>query len=234
MSAPLETPPGSASIDGSMAQSPKPLDPPQVHSPALSEASILSSESTQKLIKSLSTGAFAPLPGLELPDPVPASDASVAKIDPVTKTEKQAEKKPIKFTVRKVSRDTIAIPDKNATNPPRTEYLYGNMPENRLKAAATRAANTPSQLEMQQAKHDAYTLRIDKIEKEIAFLTNLLPPYNVEVNYATRTKITRAIQKLKMKQDEVQKKRYSLGISISRLWREHDENDIWVRSVSNL
>lgn len=84
-----------------------------------------------------------------------------------------------------------------------------------------------------QRKHDAYTNRIAKIEKEIAFLLNLLPPYNVEIDYATRTKITRAIEKLRMKQDELKRKKYDLGISILRLWRGHDENDMWVKGFSN-
>ncbi|CAN3372950.1 hypothetical protein DIRU0_C13080 [Diutina rugosa] len=84
-----------------------------------------------------------------------------------------------------------------------------------------------------QKKHDAYTNRISKIEKEIVFLSNLLPPYNVEIDYATRTKITRAIEKLRMKQDELMRKKYDLGITISRLWRGHDENDLWVKGFSN-
>lgn len=84
-----------------------------------------------------------------------------------------------------------------------------------------------------QKKHDAYTNRISKIEKEIVFLLNLLPPYNVEIDYATRTKITRAIEKLRMKQDELMRKKYDLGITILRLWRGHDENDLWVKGFSN-
>ena len=36
-----------------------------------------------------------------------------------------------------------------------------------------------------------------------------------------------------MKQDELDKKKYSLGITISRLWRDNSDSDIWVRSVSN-
>lgn len=145
---------------------------------------------------------------------------------------KAGEKKPVKFTVRKVSRDTISIPEKQKTREGR-EYLYGNIPENRALAQQRKASDKLSQLQYSQQKYDQYEARIEKINKEIAFLTNLLPPYNVEIDYATRSKITRAIEKLRMKQDEIGKKKYSLGITISRLWREHDENDIWVRSVSN-
>lgn len=84
-----------------------------------------------------------------------------------------------------------------------------------------------------QEKYDLYSSRIEKINKEIDFLNNLLPPYNVEIDYTTRTKIVRAIEKLRTKQDELSKKKYSLGITISRLWREQDAGTMWVRSVSN-
>lgn len=140
------------------------------------------------------------------------------------------ERKPVRFTVRKVSRDT------GDTQPPAAEsreYLYGNIPENRARAQDRRNGERMTQLQHSQRKHSEYTARVNKINKEIEFLTNLLPPYNVEIDYATRTKITRAIEKLRMKQDQVEKKKYTLGITISRLWREHDEGAIWVRSVSN-
>lgn len=132
--------------------------------------------------------------------------------------------------MRKVSRDT----GETAVAAPETrEYLYGNIPENRARAQERKNNDKVTQLQHSQRKHAEYTARVEKINKEIGFLTNLLPPYNVEIDYATRTKITRAIEKLRMKQDEVEKKKYTLGITISRLWREHDESAIWVRSVSN-
>lgn len=84
-----------------------------------------------------------------------------------------------------------------------------------------------------QKKHDAYIKRIAKIDKEIEFLSKLLPPYNVEIDYATRNKITKAIEKLRMKQDELQRKKYDMGITISRLWRGHDESDVWQKGFSN-
>lgn len=123
-------------------------------------------------------------------------------------------KKGLKFTVRKVSRE---LPD----------TTYKPLPE--LKDVT----REQEKLELVQAKYEQYETRIVKIEKEIEFLSNLLPPYNVEIDYATRTKISRAIEKLRMKQDELDRKKYGLGITISRLWREHDDSDIWVRSFSN-
>lgn len=139
-------------------------------------------------------------------------------------------KKPIKFTVRKVSREEEVKPKRVEAQ---KEYLYGNIPEHRAKLELRKATDKKSQLQQSQQKYDLYVVRLDKIEKEIRFLANLLPPYNVEIDYATRNKITRAIEKLRMKKDEIDKKKYSLGISISRLWREYDENTTWVRSVSN-
>lgn len=197
--------------------------PKAVLSPAGSVSSILSSESTKKLINSLTSSelnshiqVLPVLPKTELPPVAPKPVES---------------KKPIKFTVRRVSHEnTIPVPGKKASTP--HSYKYGNLPENRTGAQDRRAADKESQLSRNQAKYDAYESRIDKIDKEIRFLENLLPPYNVEIDYSTRTKITRAIEKLRMKKDEIEKKKYSLGIAISRLWRDHDENNTWVRSVS--
>lgn len=139
-------------------------------------------------------------------------------------------KKPIKFTVRKVSREeNVTIPSR--TSPKPRQYAYGNLPENRKKAAERRSGD--STLQKNQEKYDLYVNRLDKIDKEIEFLLNLLPPYNVEIDYATRNKITRAVEKLRMKRDEIEKKKYSLGMSISRMWRDYDDNETWVRSVSN-
>lgn len=81
-----------------------------------------------------------------------------------------------------------------------------------------------------QRDYDNYNLRIEKINKEIDFLLGLLPPYNVEIDYKTRTKVNNAIEKLKNKQDELEKKKYDLGIVILRQWRNLDEGDLWVRS----
>lgn len=119
--------------------------------------------------------------------------------------ENAAEKKhiPIKFKVRKVSND---------------------MPKPK---------NHNKQVQSVQLQYDQCTNKITKIQKEIDFLNNLLPPYNVEIDYHTRTKITRAIEKLTNKIDEIEKKKYNLGITLSRLWRDLDDSDIWVRTVSN-
>lgn len=192
---------------------------------------VSSSESTEKLIKSLSSGKLgAAAATMEL--------SEVGNVSPVlgSPTQQPLPKnetpKPIKFTVRKVSRDTIVIPDPNTKRGHVREYAYGNLPQNREKLLEHRLGDKQTQLQQNQQKYDLYVNRIDKINKEISFLTNLLPPYNVEIDYVTRTKITKAIEKLQMKQDEIEKKKYSLGISISRLWREHNENEIFVRSVS--
>ncbi|KGQ91113.1 hypothetical protein MEU_03118 [Candida albicans P37005] len=81
-----------------------------------------------------------------------------------------------------------------------------------------------------EEKYDQYELRIEKIDKEIAYLKKLLPPYNVQIDYNTRVKINKAIEKLSMKKDEIDKKKYDLGITISRLWRNlGDGKEIWVR-----
>lgn len=139
-------------------------------------------------------------------------------------------KKPIKFTVRKVSHES---PDPNL-------YANGSIDGGGRKVSGSESnsiATNESISQVQknvahtQEKYDQYSKKIEKINKEIEFLQNLLPPYNVEIDYATRTKITNAVEKLKMKQDELEKKKYSLGITISRLWRSMDDNDIWVRSM---
>lgn len=230
-----------------------------IQSPSLSVSSVLSLESTKELIKSLSTHQLAE--DAETPAPPQAETSTTKETQalpvppeqthtpptPTTRTSPKTaapakmgaaspqigskkDKKPVRFTVRKVSRDTSDTTP-NATEG--REYLYGNIPENRARAQERKNSEKMSQLHHSQRKHAEYSARIDKINKEIEFLTNLLPPYNVEIDYATRTKITRAIEKLRMKQDEVEKKKYTLGITISRLWREHDESAIWVRSVSN-
>lgn len=206
------------------------------HSPSGSISSVSSSESTEKLIKSLSMGKLATNKG---PDEPAVEPFTVSPIQPTFSAvsaplpKANNTPKPVKFTVRKVSRDTIALPESGAANQSKQRtYAYGNIPENREKANDRKSLDKGSQLQANQAKYDQYAARIEKINKEVNFLTNLLPPYNVEIDYVTRTKITKAIEKLRMKQDEIEKKKYSLGISISRLWREHDESEIFVRSVS--
>lgn len=164
------------------------------------------------------------------------------------------KKKPIKFTVRKVSHEQIKSPVLESSNNG-NRFIFSNSHSNQYshdyKKVRSSSINSQSkdnsnnkdndngksrvyqQLDLTQMKYDQYASRIIKIDKEVNFLTNLLPPYNVEIDYATRTKIYKAIEKLKMKQDEIEKKKYSLGITISRLWRDLDDSDIWVKSVSN-
>ncbi|OBA21184.1 hypothetical protein METBIDRAFT_42642 [Metschnikowia bicuspidata var. bicuspidata NRRL YB-4993] len=146
--------------------------------------------------------------------------------------ERTESKKPIKFTVRKISREGgMPIEEKGGNLRPITQR-YGNLPENKSRAIDRKMGDKAYQLKHNQSKYDEYVTRIDKIEKEVRFLSTLLPPYNVEIDYPTRLKITRAIEKLRSKKDEIEKRKYDLGMSISRLWREFDENNTWVRSVS--
>lgn len=209
-------------------------------SPAASLSSVLSSESTKNLIHSLSManldskgtkGSNGSVAAVNLDTIVTPILPQVAPTEQPLPLPKLAEnKKPIKFTVRKVSReDNVTIPSRSL--PKARPYAYGNLPENRKKAAERRSGD--STLQKNQEKFDLYVKRLDKIDKEIDFLLNLLPPYNVEIDYATRSKITRAVEKLRMKRDEIEKKKYSLGMSISRMWRDYDDNETWVRSVSN-
>ncbi|QRG37766.1 hypothetical protein FDK38_002149 [Candidozyma auris] len=226
------------------------------HSPSGSVSSVESSESTKKLIHSLSKqGLSGVLPGAENSKKndeksknedtpylnsgasTPATDVSAVQ-SPLSDTFPvnggqglPKERKPVKFTVRKVSRETINTSATSSSSGQR-QYSYGNLPENQ-EPKERKPLTKNEQLQRSQNKYDSYAVRIEKINKEIDFLTNLLPPYNVEIDYATRNKIARAIEKLKMKQDEIEKKKYSLGITLSRLWREHDERELWVRSVSN-
>lgn len=213
------------------------------HLPSSSVSLVELSESTKKLINSLSQqGLSGVLPGpkegkeevvVDLGDQTPATTVSAVQ-SPVTETFTQrlpkAEKKPVKFTVRKVSRDTINTSG-DVKNGPR-QYAYGNLLSNQ-HPHEKKPLTKSEQLQRSQTKYDGYAVRVEKINKEIEFLTNLLPPYNVEIDYATRNKIARAIEKLKSKQDELQKKKYSIGITLSRLWRDHDERELWVRAKSN-
>lgn len=206
-------------------------------SPTGSVSSLLSSESTRKILKKLSvndslgeqkhstTGgqiqASSEVPVLHNDDSFNIRSSHLVE-----------HKKPIKFTVRKVSRETIPLQNEKRGNVKPVSHRYGNLPENRAKVTENKIGDKEHQLKHNQAKYDEYVTRIEKIDKEIQFLTTLLPPYNVEIDYATRLKITRAIEKLGCKKDEIDKKKYELGMSISRLWREFDDNNTWVRSVS--
>ncbi|EMG45460.1 hypothetical protein G210_4355, partial [Candida maltosa Xu316] len=160
-------------------------------------------------------------------------------------------KKAIKFTVRKVSHETILSPksspsissshpkfspsssSSSSNRPPSTSSAqFKNKSSSIMAQGNDKEREDLAKLEKAQRKYEDYDYRIIKIDKEINFLTRLLPPYNVEVDYNTRVKITKAIEKLRMKQDEIDKKKYDLGITISRLWRNLDEGrDIWVRKV---
>ena len=170
------------------------------------------------------------------------------------------KKKPIKFTVRKVSHELIN-PSAVSSNTASTSFYtstshHSNSPllndrqqnlHNYLKKQQQQQQQQQQyhhhhhhhqqadtrKLESAQAKYSSYENRIVKIEKEIDFLTQLLPPYNVEVDYSTRVKIQNAIEKLRNKQDEIEKKKYTLGITISRLWRGHEGSEIWVRKFDN-
>ncbi|CCE81790.1 Piso0_002462 [Millerozyma farinosa CBS 7064] len=183
-----------------------------VNSPSESSiSSINSNSSTGKLIRDLSEER---------------KQLEEHKEDDMSKSESThtltlPKKKAIKFTVRKVSHESIKV---HKTSEPKFE-------KEAVETAETKKQK--EQLKAAQLKYDQYSSRIAKIEKEIGFLTRLLPPFNVEVDYVTRNKIGRAIEKLRMKQDELDKKKYGLGITISRLWRDNSDTEIWVRSVSN-
>lgn len=138
-----------------------------------------------------------------------ASNSSFPASNTPILTESNANKKtPIKFKVRKVSGQESNNTQKNSHN--KSKHLKST-----------------------QLQYDQCVNRIDKINKEVNFLKRLLPPYNVDIDYHTRVKIDKAIDKLNMKNDELSKKKYQLGITLSRLWRDFDDSEIWVRSVSN-
>lgn len=177
-----------------------------------------------------------------------ASDETSKPVKPtLNNNNNNNNKKPIKFTVRKVSHEPIKSPSvENGNFKPYEKEHHG---KSRTTSSSSQGATTVTtvkagndkeeetfirinnQLDQTQAHFDQYHSRIIKIDKEIAFLTNLLPPYYVEIDYATRIKINKAIEKLRLKKDEIEKKKYSLGITLSRLSRELDESAIWVRSA---
>lgn len=209
-------------------------------SPTGSVSSLLSSDSTSKLIKTLSINELTKKleTDISLTEsqvtvvPVMEHDSDLASSRTTPVRETKGSRKPVKFTVRKVSRETNVLRDHVGDSNDSVTHRYGNLPQNKAQIEGRKPSDKHSQLEHLQTKHDQYTTRVVKIEKEIRFLASLLPPYNVEIDYATRTKITRAIDKLQCKKDEIEKKKYDLGMSISRLWREFDDNNTWVRSVS--
>ncbi|KAI5968902.1 hypothetical protein KGF57_000017 [Candida theae] len=196
----------------------------------------------------------------------------------------QQRKKPVKFTVRKVSHEAISSPSSpspdavsngyshsrqssngghqyknNTYKSPNPSRDYSSSYPSQYRVASSQShsnthshspqlgktsptiATSPSvdtheletrkKLSAAQHKYDQYETRIVKIDKEIQFLSNLLPPYTVDVDYTTRVKIQRAIDKLRGKQDELARKKYGLGITISRLWRATEGSEIWVRKV---
>lgn len=206
-------------------------------SPSLSSLSSNSSSSTKNLIQSLSMHQINNPLEENKENAVPPSvisngenantsvdSTNMSNSTILNSTEKfpqnlTVQKRPIKFKVRKVSHGPV---ENSSTG-------------RKVSTGKSQSENPKSKpnLKASQEKYDQYVNRIGKINKEIDFLVNLLPPYNVEIDYATRTKITRAIEKLKMKQDELEKKKYSLGMTISRLWRDYDDSDVWIRSFSN-
>ncbi|KAG2736969.1 hypothetical protein G9P44_001059 [Scheffersomyces stipitis] len=291
MSESVPTPPISPSEKHSdlsvndQSQKPETKDATVVNSPSLSSVSSANSDnSTNELIKSLSSNKLSDGKEEEVPEdsgkkeeenvaesttPIitQVTEATRQETLPLPKPNAQA-KKPIRFTVRKVSHEPVDGPklspslnsSKNTSakaSPALSSSQEGsdasksksnrnssgsgsNINIARLDYSKTRvvdptgeeATREREKLNKAQHKYDSYENRIRKIDKEIEFLTKLLPPYNVEIDYATRTKITKAVEKLRMKQDEIEKKKYSLGITISRLWRGHEGTDIWVRSFS--
>mgnify|MGYP004708243501 CR=1 FL=1 len=203
---------------------------------AASPTSLSSDDSTRNLIedlgKSTQNKSFSEEVSSGLTE-ISGSSSEASKPELIAPAPK---KKAIKFTVRKVSHEYISSPDPNATNG-NSENMFSVTKtaesNNTNKLHSTLSAENPTHKIMiqSQEKYDYYTKKIDKIIKEIEFLQNLLPPYNVEIDYPTRTKIYSAIEKLKNKQDELEKKKYALGITISRLWRQKkDDSDFWVRS----
>lgn len=152
-------------------------------------------------------------------------------------------KKPVKFRVTSVNSEPVHSRSASSGSQTGTEAALplaistasGTYVRKLLLKTTMTAeeATTQRLIKETQQKYDICQSKVAKIEKEIQFLTNLLPPYNVEIDYPTRVKIGRAIEKLQMKQDELDKTKYSLGIQLSRLWRDHEDGDLWVRSVTN-
>jgi hypothetical protein len=231
-------------------------------SPSVSSTSTVgSNSSTGKLIKRLSvhknlnlstdpateTSNEPPIPAVpttsEQPADTSAPSGTVGSGAPLPKS--GVKRKPIKFTVRKVSHEPVNTPSSDLSSlrdkgPSRQnssskshDHHHHHSHHNLHSRQLSESKPMTKALAASQEKYDLYSSRIEKINKEIDFLNNLLPPYNVEIDYTTRTKIVRAIEKLRTKQDELSKKKYSLGITISRLWREQDAGTMWVRSVSN-
>lgn len=174
-----------------------------------SASSIHSDSSTGRLIKSLSTDKDKP----ESPE--------VPQVQTHTIHMPKNNVKPVKFSVRKVSQEPATIRDVSDSS------FRSNTSENSSNQ------RYEEQLQASQIKYDQYVNRINKINKEIDFLAKLLPPYNVEIDFTTRSKITTAIEKLKAKRDELDKRKYSLGVAISRLARDNEMSEIWVRGLTS-
>lgn len=135
--------------------------------------------------------------------------------------------KPIRFTVRKVSHEPIKSPDGLFSKSAKSTPVLGN------STSSESDQNKLKQLRKAQSKHDYYSSKIKKIDKEIDFLNNLLvPPQNYDVDFPTRIKIGSAVEKLLLKKDELEKKKYTVGVTISRLWRFQEESDIWIKGFN--
>ncbi|KAI3402840.2 hypothetical protein KGF56_004301 [Candida oxycetoniae] len=200
-------------------------------SPSVSSiSSIETNNSTEHLIASLSSTQVNSQ--ISESSKIPQSEAIKADIlnnsllDAKARQEsKTPKKKAIKFTVRKVSHEPI-----NASTATSPHISHSHSHKDKVVSGEHEDIR---KLQSIQSKYDQYDARIIKIDKEIEFLIQLLPPYNVEIDYGTRVKINKAIEKLRMKKDEIEKKKYTLGITISRLWRSCEGSEIWVRKFDN-
>ncbi|EGW31772.1 uncharacterized protein SPAPADRAFT_62367 [Spathaspora passalidarum NRRL Y-27907] len=207
-------------------------------------SSLSSIENTQSNISIAETGEKVIVKKVSLPQSFESktnfydslsAEAAATAAKAATELEKQkhsyspGDRKPVKFTVRKVSHEIIKSPLPSPTTNAGHHGVDKLATSNSFSAADADHGAKTKKLRHAQHKYDLYNEKIAKIDKEIEFLEKLLPPYNVEIDYNTRNKITRAIDKLKSKQDELRKRSYELGITISRLWREQEGSDIWVK-----
>lgn len=123
------------------------------------------------------------------------------------RSNKSPQKKPVKFKVKKVNHE-----------PDNDNVVHQHEQRKQLKLV--------------ELQYEQVVNRIRKIHKEVRFLKNLLPPYNLEIDYSTRVKIDNSIDKLLTRADELNKEKHHLGITLSRIWREFDDSDYWVRTAS--
>ncbi|CAK9438987.1 uncharacterized protein LODBEIA_P32110 [Lodderomyces beijingensis] len=221
-------------------------NPPHAKSSSISSISSVSSietnNSTKDLIKNMSPTAMSnantpqqqpPQTTNKLPQSVASKTNFYNDLDAKSRDATNVKKnKPIKFTVRKVSHEPINSGNPNYSFKPSQNK---NSPQGSAVGTSDHqdSSKLKSKLKSAQSKYCDYEVRVIKIQKEIEFLTQLLPPYNVEIDYSTRVKINKAIEKLKNKQDEVEKKKYTLGMTISRLTRGYEGGEIWVRKFDS-